>query len=305
MSQAFAITQAMRGKWHGSYGYVKCVIHDDGRPSLRLRDGDLDGGKDARLLVHCHAGCNGGQIIEELKRRDLLCDAPKEQAVEVEKMREASARRDTRGTAAARHIWDDAKGQSTSLVERYLRNRGITLPLPPTLRFHRALLHAESKRLLPAMVGAVQGPDRSVVGVHRTYISPTGTKASVELAKMSLGPISGGAVRLAAAAETLAICEGIETGLSYMQLTGIPTWAALSTSGIRSIVLPKIVRTVIIAHDHDEIDPRTGMRPGLAAAEAAARRFESEWRIVQFATPAYGLKDFNDMLITGNQNVAA
>ena len=53
--------------------------------------------------------------------------------------------------------------------------------------------------------------------------------------------------------------EGIETCLAAMQATGHPTWAALSTSGLRSLDLPKDVRDVIVLADGDD------------AGEAAAR----------------------------------
>ena len=43
---------------------------------------------------------------------------------------------------------------------------------------------------------------------------------------------AGGAVRLAPAAEKLMVGEGIETVLAAMQATGMPGWAALSTSGL-------------------------------------------------------------------------
>ena len=61
-----------------------------------------------------------------------------------------------------------------------------------------------------------------------------------------LGRVAGGAVRLAPAAETIVIGEGIETTLAAMQHTGLPGWAALSTSGLMRLVPPAIVGTVII-----------------------------------------------------------
>ncbi|MBT4094178.1 MAG: hypothetical protein HOE85_09445 [Nitrospinaceae bacterium] len=39
---------------------ARCPAHDDGTPSLSLRDSD-DGKK---LLLHCHAGCTAQEIIE-------------------------------------------------------------------------------------------------------------------------------------------------------------------------------------------------------------------------------------------------
>ena len=82
------------------------------------------------------------------------------------------------------------------------------------------------------------------------------------------------------------MCEGIETGLSYMEATGTPTWAALSASGIRALILPEHVRTVVIACDPDPV--------GIMAARAAARRWLAEGRRVSICRPPLGL-DFNDL----------
>ena len=95
-------------------------------------------------------------------------------------------------------------------------------------------------------------------------------------------------MRLAPAGPELVLSEGIETGLSVQQATGLPVWATLSTSGLRSVILPPEVETVIIAADADE--------PGEKAAQEAARRFIAEGRTVKIARPPKGM-DFNDLLL--------
>jgi DNA primase len=72
-----------------------------------------------------------------------------------------------------------------------------------------------------------------------------------------------------------------------MQATGNPAWAALSTSGLRSLDLPRNVRDVIVLADGDE--------PGEAAAQDAARRWKREGHRVRIARPPMGM-DFNDLL---------
>jgi putative DNA primase/helicase len=42
-------------------------------------------------------------------------------------------------------------------------------------------------------------------------------------------------VRLAEASDELGISEGIESGLSVQQATGLPVWAALSTGGLTGL----------------------------------------------------------------------
>jgi hypothetical protein len=105
---------------------------------------------------------------------------------------------------------------------------------------------------------------------------------------MMLGPCRGGAVRLAEPADVLIVGEGIETCLAAMQATGHAAWAALSTSGLRRLDLPKGVRDVIVLADGDD--------PGEAAAQVCAWRWEQESRRVRIARPPQGL-DFNDLLL--------
>ena len=72
-----------------------------------------------------------------------------------------------------------------------------------------------------------------------------------------------------------------------MQATGRPAWAALSTSGLRSLELPDAITGAIILADGDE--------PGETAARHAARRWASEGCSVQIARAPAG-QDFNDVL---------
>ena len=103
-----------------------------------------------------------------------------------------------------------------------------------------------------------------------------------------LGPCRGGAGRLAQQGGLLMVGEGIETCLAAMQATGYPAWAALSTSGLRTLDLPGDVRDVIVLADGDD--------PGEAAARDAAMRWKREGRSVRIARPPRG-SDFNDLLL--------
>ena len=105
---------------------------------------------------------------------------------------------------------------------------------------------------------------------------------------MMLGACAGGAVRLGPVARRLAIAEGIETALSIAQAcTEVPVWAALSTSGMRALLLPSEVREVILCADGDQA--------GHDAAAAAGEKFRVEGRRVRISAPPDGA-DFNDVL---------
>ena len=92
-------------------------------------------------------------------------------------------------------------------------------------------------------------------------------------------------------AELLMVAEGIETALAAMQACALPAWAALSTSGLKSLAIPENVQTVIILADND----RNGA--GQQAAYAAAERWRAEGRKVKLALPPEPGTDFNDVLL--------
>ena len=140
------------------------------------------------------------------------------------------------------------------------------------------------------MIALVQdGATGAPIGIHRTFLRRDGSgKADVDPVKMALGPIAGGAVRLAPTTDRVLIGEGIETALSAMQATGTPAWAALGTAGLRALDLPEHVRRVTVLADADP--------PGIAAANEAAWRWAGQGRDVRIAHPPVG-KDFNDALV--------
>lgn len=88
----------------------------------------------------------------------------------------------------------------------------------------------------------------------------------------------------------LVIAEGIETALSVYVATGLPTWAALSTSGMLNVKVPplEITQKIIIAADGD--------KAGENAAYKTADKLINESYQVSIAL-APQAKDFNDLLM--------
>ena len=192
-------------------------------------------------------------------------------------------------TDLALKIWAQAQLAQGSLAETYLQSRGIAIPVPASLRFHPALRHS-SYETWPTIVALVtHGKTGHPLAISRTFLSPDGkTKAPINPQRKMLGPCSGGVVRLCPSVSGLMVGEGIETCLSAMQATGRPAWAALSTSGLRSLDLPDSVHEVTVLADRDE--------PGEQAARDAGNRWSLEGRRVKIARPPPGL-DFNDLLV--------
>jgi hypothetical protein len=291
---AETIARALGGRRAGSGWTARCPAHDDHTPSLSLRDAD-----DGRVLVCCHAGCNQHEVISRLRLSGLWAQHGA-RAFEPVAPRGASTRpapdgEDCKRTEAALSIWQVARPSAGTLVEAYLGVRGLNLPPTPTLRFHAALKHPAGGTW-PAMIALVtRGLDDAPLAIHRTFLARDGAgKAPVDPQKMMLGPCRGGVVRLAEPGDVLMIGEGIETCLAAMQATGRPAWAALSTSGLRALELPTLVRDVIVLADGDD--------PGEAAARDCARRWKREGRRVRIARPPRGM-DFNDMLVRGLSSV--
>lgn len=151
-------------------------------------------------------------------------------------------------------------------MTHYLAERGITLPLPHSLRWAPALRRPDGTQG-PAMVARVNSLDGKVIGVHPTWLDRDDRGRLHRRDRASLGPVGGGSVRLAPAAETLLIGEGIETSLAAMQATAMPAWAALSASAMVAPRLPASVH-------------RDGARagPGMDLAEVLAGRASAEVR---------------------------
>ncbi len=291
---ARVIVKALGGRWSGRYGMVRCPAHKDRTPSLKVSVGP-----NGDVVVHCFAGCDWRDVKDALRQRSLLPEwapggdhghAGKPRArPDLGKAWNAVDRTDeAKRIQQALEIWRRCVPAEGTPVESYLRSRDITIPVPVSIRYLPDARHKATNLILPAMVAGVQGPDGTVRGIHRTFLRGDGkAKAPVSNTKMMLGICAGGAVRLALAGRKLAVCEGIESALSFQQATGIVCWAGLSAPGVRSLVLPKEILAVVIAPDGDD--------PGDRAAVEAAKRFVREGRKVRIARPPRGM-DWNDVL---------
>jgi hypothetical protein len=285
-SLAQTIAIALGGHRAGNCWMARCPAHDDTTPSLSIRET-----RDGKLLVHCHAGCEQAAVIAALQVRGLW--GPGSAIIEhrYDARSDQSSNRDDDKvrTANALQLWCAGRTAGETLVQVYLRSRGIRIGIPASIKFHAGLNH-RTGGIRPAMIALVtRGRDNRPIGIHRTYLARDGHgKAPIEPNKMMLGPCRGGAVRLAKTGDPLMIGEGIETCLAAMQATGHGAWAALSTSGLRALDLPPAVQDVIVLADGDP--------PGEAAALAAAARWRHEGRRVRIARPPEGA-DFNDVLL--------
>jgi putative DNA primase/helicase len=278
------LVRTLRAKKMGNSWSARCPAHDDRTPSLSLTL------RDNRILVHCFAGCSQLQVVRAL--RDIGIWPVNSGHLQPEpqlttQRKSIVTHQDADRARKALKVWDEAKPAIGTVVELYLASRGITLPPPASLRHHPSLWHPEGG-FWPAMVSLVTDAGGVPRAIQRTYLLQDGRgKAPVEPQRLMLGPCSGSSVRLAEPRDTLLVGEGVETVLSAIQATGLPGWAALSTSGLIALELPSQVQSVTILADADE--------GGERAAQESALRWAQEGRRVRIARPPSGL-DFNDMI---------
>jgi len=161
-------------------------------------------------------------------------------------------------SAAARRLISMSQPISGTLVEAYLRNRGITaLHGTGSLRFHPRCYYRPDDHgpteTWPAMIAAVTDLRGTITGAHRTWLAPDGSdKAPIDTQRKAIGDLLGHAVRFGNAGDVMAAGEGIETILSARQaLPHMAMAAALSAAHLAAILFPDDLRRLYIVRDND------------------------------------------------------
>lgn len=212
------------------------------------------------------------------------------------RQRELDARQEqhkAKRSMSAGLIWKQTEPLRGSLGEAYFEWRCPGLCPPPSeteVRFHPGLDIDPDKPTgdrWPAIIARVSDANGKGIAVWRIYIARDGRgKMPVKdgfSAKLGYGPAGGGAVRLGGMAETIGVCEGIETGRAVRELgTHFPVWPCLSTSGIIGLQIPAGVKKVVGFPDPDGTKIKTRRRqdgtsfianpPGLSAMKAFKER---------------------------------
>jgi hypothetical protein len=201
---------------------------------------------------------------------------------------------------AARRLFAMSQPICRTLVETYLRNRGIpALHDTGALRFHPRCYYRPDEdsptETWPAMIACVTDLDSRITGAHRTWLDPGGFdpirlgKAPIDTPRRAMGDLLGNAVRFGVANDVLAAGEGIETMLSLRcALPTMPMAAALSANHLAAILLPLTLRRLYIARDADPA--------GDYALTALTERAEAAGIEALALSPRLG--DFNEDLRT-------
>lgn len=296
------LARALGGKINGSQVLAPGPGHSprDQSLSVRLSVSSPDGfivyshaGDDWRVCRDHVAGALGFPI--DRRRQDWVVDPieagrrRKVQERAEEQHRADAAQRQRRAVA----MWRDGRDPRGTLVETYLRSRGLDLPpevAGDVVRFHPRCPWETGTT--PAMVAAFRCVHTGeVIGVHRTAFSPDGTK----LGRKMFGTATGAAIMLDAedtVTTGLAIGEGIETCLAARQLGLRPTWALGSTANVAAFPVLNGIESLTLFGELGD-----GGASDRACTEVGTR-WHRAGRGVDIITPNVG-EDLNDVVRGG------
>ncbi len=262
------------GRREGRYWMVGDVRNTPGR-SMFVRLAGLESGKGAAGKWTDAATGEHGDLLDVIRESCGLVDfsdvakearaflslpQPGSQANAHRRMVQPAP---TGSPEAARRLFAMSRPIHGTLVEAYLRRRGITsLHGTGSLRFHPRCYYRPDEHSAtetwPAMIAAVTDLGGRITGAHRTWLDPNGFdpvrlgKAPIDTPRRAMGDLLGHAVRFGVAGEVMAAGEGIETMLSLrMALTDMPMVAALSAAHLSAILFADTLRRIYIARDDD------------------------------------------------------
>ncbi|MEP7452825.1 toprim domain-containing protein [Phyllobacterium sp. SB3] len=183
-----------------------------------------------------------------------------------------------------------AKGSPVTL---YLQRRGISYSGPDIRWLESCPFGRERVGCMVALVRDIMTNEPKAI--HRTAIDREGNKRSNLGAngRLTLGPISGGAIKLSDNSEVgvaLGVGEGIETTLSIRNLPSLkslPVWSLLSASQVANFPVLPGLETVWFAMDND--------LAGCSSVERAASRLTEANVEALIIRPIAAGADLNDI----------
>ena len=264
------------------------------------------------LCRHCHPKGGGGAIrlamfLDEVGFRAAVETLISKRHAPVQRASKPHVIDDRDHRRFALELWRQAVPPNATLVEAYLRRRGLSAPSADVIRFHARCPFGKDGNGRTVYTTAMLALVRNIVtdepqAIHRTALDRDGNKAEIvgeggkRRDRMALGPIQGGAIKLTDDAEVtkaLGIGEGIETTLSLQRVPewfGSPVWSLLSKDGVRDFPALPGIETLMVAVDHD------AKHDGERAATAAAARWRKAGCEVLLMWPTSEGDDLNDVI---------
>jgi putative DNA primase/helicase len=291
------LTERARGRWHGiltELGVSPEMLANRHGPcplcggTDRFRFDNRDG-RGTWICNHCGAG-DGPELVKRMANVDFKGAAKMVEGIvgRVPKMLPPKPTKVATRDELNR-MWKRAKPiEQGSAVAKYLLGRcSIRGCYPLQLR--------ELDNGMPEMIAMVSDCLGEPITLHRTFLTPEGTKAEgVGRAARKLMPGSlpeSVAIRLSYGGEyvpkILGVAEGIETALSVRQLFSIQCWSLINSVMMAKWSPPDGIEKVIIFGDNDK------NFAGQAAAYKLANRLSGKLEVEVRLPDQVG--DWNDV----------
>lgn len=306
-----------------------CPIEGDGKTRFRF---DNKGGRGTWICNHCGAG-DGVRLVALVNAtddagavrliREQIQGVVQSHGTALRTKAAPSEKRTPQAIEKARRLLEKTLGESKPIegtpALKYLQNRIPGLDLrwlnTESFRFHPSLYHFDEensrKSFLPALLAKVKNAATAgdAVSLHRYYITKDGFKAKVspsQVKKMmsaTVEKIHGESILIntAPACEVVIVSEGLENGLAWVMATQnrIPVYSAMNCGNLEHFNWPAGTKAILIAADHDQVNPKTGLRPGTHHAMLLKKRaVDAGLMAVVKVPPTQGI-DWDDMWNSG------
>src|ERR1700682_3838970 len=225
-----------------------------GRPAGKWTDAATGEHGDLLDVIRETCGLVDFRDVAEEARRFLSLPRPERDPGR----RQRSSPAPTGSPESARRLFAMSKPILGTIVETYLRQRGIMHLLDVgSLRFHPRCYYRPDAdaptQTWSAMIAAVTDLQGHITGAHRTWLDPSGRdKAPVDTPRRAMGQLLGNVVRFGIADDVMAAGEGLETMLSLRCVVPtMPMNAPLSAPHRAAILFPPNLRRLYIVRDDD------------------------------------------------------
>lgn len=223
------------------------------------------------------------------------------------------AQRDERRAADMAKCWSEGVpifDERASIARAYLKGRGFMRAVGPLddIRFHADLPYWENNVKIgsyPTMLRLLRQANGDPLTIERLYLTPEGKKADVDKQKKimpyrSSSEYHGSCVRLDHDVGTvLCVTEGVETGLAFRGMFGLPTWSTTVAGLMETLVIPASVEILIIAADKDpetlDGDGKNVPGRGELAATVLQKRVRDAKRKATVFVPPYDIRGASKM----------
>lgn len=290
------------GRWSGIFDYLGVDVGTGKHkpcPSCggddRFRfDGALNNG--SYICNQCGAGDGFSLLMKVFSWEFTQCIKQVGKAVGMVPENNNKEHKQVDPAIALRHLYTTShKMVPGDQASKYLMGRGLVLT-PNDIMFCPKCYESDTKAKIPAMIAIIKNKSGDAIGMHRTYLNGN-KKAEIPSPKKMMppkSPLNGCAVRLFDPKDKmfesgrLGVAEGIETAMAATQLSGIATWACLSTSLLESFEPPEGIKEIVIFGDCD------ANFSGQKSAYMLANKLYLKDYLVEVEIPKSG--DYNDEL---------